>query len=1085
MSVYDTIKAAASDINALITDIANANSTLGFYLVRVGSEKMLKISKNSVGEMGVVDASLPVADNELPRRRNPIFWLVICGILLIAAIAIVTAVMVRNSRDHAIESSNRELENAVLLLARHFDQQLEDAEVPLIELIEQIHQAGIASPDDFKRQMSTPETHLLLAERVSRTFKIAGLNIYDAEGVLINSSEVSAVPNVKIDDRAYFKALKASQETARSQVELVHSRFTGNWKTLLARKVVGPNGQFLGVVSRAIAPARFEEFFSTVALGKDAAIVMLDHDGVLLARYPHVEEFIGKNIREGSTPQATLLGLDHGTGRLISSIDGVERLVSVQSLARFPLSVVATTTVASALADWRAQTKFLVVTAILSAIIVAVIFVLIVRQLSWQHQVSQSWIKLEKQRLDTAVENMTQGLTLFDRSRRMVVCNQRYIEMYGLSADVVKPGCHLRELIAHRNEFGLIKVDLDEYCARVLRNAARGECVTLQFSDGRTIQISHSPLSDGGWVATHEDITERTRQEQEVLEQSAELARINMQFDAALSNMTQGLCMFDGERRLVVWNDRYAELYRLPPDLLKIGTPHDAIIADRISRGILKGETSKSAAKKKIASLNHLPRDAASSRVDELADGRFILVSRQPMADGGWLATHEDITERRRAEAEIIHLARHDALTGLANRAEFNVKLESASKRLKRNGSTITVMMIDLDKFKDVNDTLGHPAGDKLLIEVGKRLQSTVRETDVLARLGGDEFAIIQEAAPDQHEAAIALALRIVDTVSRPFDLNGNRASLGVSVGIVLAPEHDTDPEGLLKRADLALYDAKASGRNDFRFFRNELLVVADTKRAAENELREAIEREQFELHYQPVVDAKTRTLCGVEALVRWRHPAKGLIAPDKFVPLAESTGLIVPLGEWILRRACADAASWPSHVKLAINISAIQFEKDNLFEIILSTMVETGFAPGRLELEITETSLLENQEAHLTTIRQLKNLGISMALDDFGTGYSSVNYLTNFPFDKIKIDKSFTQGVLDRRDSRAVVASTLALAQGLGTVTTAEGVETEEQLEYLRAAGVDLVQGYLFGRPVPIAQLDLHATLAREDKVA
>jgi diguanylate cyclase (GGDEF)-like protein len=1045
---------------------------------------MLKNSKNSVGGKGAVDVGI-LADSELPGRRNPILWLVICGILLIVAIAIGTAIMARNSRDHAIESSKRELENTVLLLAHHFDQQLDDVEVPLVDLIEQIHQAGIVSADDFRRQMSTPEMHLRLKEKVSRASKIAGVNIYDANGVLINSSETSAVPYVRIDDRAYFKALRSSPEVAQPQIELVHSRFTGKWKTLITRRVDGQNGEFLGVVSRAIAPESFEEFFSSVALGKDAAIIMHHHSGVLLARYPHVDEVIGKNFKADATPQAALLSLDHGSARLTSPVDGAERLVSVQSLARFPLSVVATTTVASALADWRAQTKFLVVAAGLSAIIAAALLVLIVRRLSWQHLTSEHRVKLEKLRLDTAVENMMQGLTLFDRFRRLVVCNQRYLEMYGLSADVVKPGCHLRDLIAHRNELGLIQVEVDEYCDRILEHAARGETLTLQSADGRSIQIAHRPLSDGGWVATHEDITERTRQEKEVLEQATELARINMQFDAALSNMTQGLCMFDGEKRLVVWNERYAQLYRLPPELLKIGMPHEVIIADRISRGILKGDTSKSAARKKIASLNQLPRDAASSRVDEFADGRFILVSRQPMADGGWLATHEDITERRRAEAEIIHLARHDALTGLANRAEFNVNLEAASKRVKRNGGSVTVMMIDLDKFKVVNDTLGHPAGDKLLVEVGKRLRSTVRETDILARLGGDEFAVIQEDAPNPREAAIALALRIIDAISQPFDLNGNRASLGTSIGVVLAPEHEIEPEGLLKRADLALYDAKSSGRNDFRFFRSELLEVADTQRTAENELREAIERQEFELHYQPVVDAKTRTLCGVEALVRWRHPANGLIGPDKFVPLAESTGLIAPLGEWIMRRACADAASWPAHVKLAINISAIQFKKDNLFEVILSTLVESGLAPGRLELEITETSLLENQEAHLTTIRQLKNLGISMALDDFGTGYSSVNYLANFPFDKIKIDKSFTQGVLNRRDCKAVVASTLALAQGLGTVTTAEGVETEEQLEYMRAAGVDLVQGYLFGRPVPIAQLDLHAMLSPQERVA
>jgi diguanylate cyclase (GGDEF)-like protein len=532
--------------------------------------------------------------------------------------------------------------------------------------------------------------------------------------------------------------------------------------------------------------------------------------------------------------------------------------------------------------------------------------------------------------------------------------------------------------------------------------------------------------------------------------------------------------MFDGDKRLLVWNDRYAQLYRLPPGLLQVGTAHDAIIADRISRGILKGESSDSAARAKISALGELPKDAASCRIDEFADGRFMLVTRQPMAGGGWLATHEDITERRRAEAEIVHLARHDGLTGLANRAEFNARLEEASKRLKRNGGSITVMMLDLDKFKDVNDTQGHLAGDQLLVEVGERLKSQIREIDVLARLGGDEFAIIQEGGSEQHEGATALALRIIKAVTRPFDLNGLEASVGISIGIALAPLHGMESEELLRGADLALYDAKANGRNDFRIFRPEMLEQAHTQKLAESELRDAIAREEFVLHYQPLISAETRLLCGVEALVRWRHPVRGFIAPDQFIPLAESSGLIMPLGEWVLRKACEDASSWPDHVKVAVNISAVQFRRGDLFDTIFRTLLETGLAPHRLELEITETAVLENQETHLATIRRLKNLGISMALDDFGTGYSAVNYLTTFPFDKIKIDKSFTQGVLDRRDCKAVIASTLALAQGLGIVTTAEGIETEEQFNYMRKAGIDLAQGYLFGRPVPAAQLDL-----------
>jgi diguanylate cyclase (GGDEF)-like protein len=382
-------------------------------------------------------------------------------------------------------------------------------------------------------------------------------------------------------------------------------------------------------------------------------------------------------------------------------------------------------------------------------------------------------------------------------------------------------------------------------------------------------------------------------------------------------------------------------------------------------------------------------------------------------------------------------------------------------------------MMLDLDKFKAINDTLGHPAGDALLIEVGHRLKATIRETDLLARLGGDEFAIIQQGGDNQHEAAIALALRVIAAVSEPFDLNGSEVNIGTSIGIAMAPEHGSEPDGLLKSADLALYAAKAQGRNDYRIYQPGMLETATSQQQTESELRDAIAHQQFELYYQPVVDVRTRQISGVEALVRWRHPVKGLVGPDQFVPLAEATGLIAPIGEWILQRACRDAATWPAHIGLAINISAVQFKKGNLFDVILCALVESGLDPQRLELEITETSLLENQEAHLATIRQLKNLGITLALDDFCTGYSSVTYLTNFPFDKIKIDRTFTQGVLERRDYAAVVSSVVTLAQGLGKITTVEGIETEAQFEYMRAAGVDLAQGYLFSRPTPLSGLD------------
>jgi predicted signal transduction protein with EAL and GGDEF domain len=322
-------------------------------------------------------------------------------------------------------------------------------------------------------------------------------------------------------------------------------------------------------------------------------------------------------------------------------------------------------------------------------------------------------------------------------------------------------------------------------------------------------------------------------------------------------------------------------------------------------------------------------------------------------------------------------------------------------------------------------------------------------------------------------EGAIALALRIIDLISAPFDLGGNQANIGTSVGIAFAPQSGLDAESLLKNADLALYAAKSEGRNDYRLFEPEMAEASDIQKLFEGELRQAIQRNEFELHYQPVFAAETGAIRGVEALVRWRHPVKGLIAPDQFIPLAESTGLMMPLGEWILQRACTDAAAWPPHVKLAVNVSAVQFNNANLFDLVLCSLVESGLPPERLELEITETMLLKNEQACLLTVRQLKNLGIAIVLDDFGIGYSSASYLTRVPFDKVKIDRSFVHGFPGRRECAAIVQSVLALGRGLDMEVTAEGVETREQFEALRAAGVDLVQGNLLGRPVALEELD------------
>ncbi|MDA9404699.1 bifunctional diguanylate cyclase/phosphodiesterase [Bradyrhizobium sp. CCBAU 45389] len=430
------------------------------------------------------------------------------------------------------------------------------------------------------------------------------------------------------------------------------------------------------------------------------------------------------------------------------------------------------------------------------------------------------------------------------------------------------------------------------------------------------------------------------------------------------------------------------------------------------------------------------------------------------------------------ANRRVLELAQTDILTGLPNRAFFLARLDELNRRLDDSGAAFSILMLDLDRFKNVNDSLGHGAGDVLLRQVAQRLKSALRATDVLARLGGDEFAIIQESCEDQRACSTELAARIAKLVAQPFLLPGHRVEIGTSIGIAIAPDHGSDQEQLLKKADLALYRSKSAGRNCFTVYDEAMSAELEARNTLEGDLRDAIARCQLEVHYQPFVDATSGARCGFEALVRWRHPSRGLIPPDQFIPLAEETGLIVPLGEFVLRRACADAAGWPSDLMVAVNLSPIQFKEAELFEMICAALADSGLSPDRLEIEITESVLLERGVENHAFMERLKGIGIELALDDFGTGYSSLSYLTAFPFDKIKIDKSFIRNLTHQPRSSAIISSIVTLARGLDMSVTAEGVETAEEFERLRALGVNFAQGYLFGRPQPVDEIELGATI-------
>jgi diguanylate cyclase (GGDEF)-like protein/PAS domain S-box-containing protein len=545
----------------------------------------------------------------------------------------------------------------------------------------------------------------------------------------------------------------------------------------------------------------------------------------------------------------------------------------------------------------------------------------------------------------------------------------------------------------------------------------------------------------------------------------SELHRQKVVLDTALENMSQGLCMFDAEGRILLFNERYGEMMGRTGLPLK-GRLLIDVLVDQQSRGQWEGDPTEF-----VGSLIAEARAGNTATRTVIQSGRSIRIVDQPMRGGGWVATFEDITEWTQAQEQISHMARHDALTNLPNRTLFREQLEQALRLVKRSDQ-LAVFCLDLDHFKEINDSLGHPIGDALLMQVGRRLSECVTENDTVARLGGDEFAIVQFCKDCEPSAVASLASHIVEKISTPYDIAGHQLVIGVSIGISLAPEDGKNPDELLKNADLALYRAKADGRGTYRFFETGMDARAQARRVLELDLRAALQRDEFEVYYQPIRDVVMDRIVAFEALVRWNHSLRGMIAPVNFIPLAEETGLIVPLGDWVLRQACLDAAGWPEDVDVAVNLSPIQFKNPNLVSSVRAALEASGLSAHRLELEITESVLLQNSEATLAVLHELRGFGVRISLDDFGTGYSSLSYLRSFPFDKIKIDRSFVSELATRDDSMAIVRAVTGLGKSLGIVTTAEGVETAAQFELLRREGCTQAQGYLFSRPVPASEV-------------
>jgi diguanylate cyclase (GGDEF)-like protein len=864
---------------------------------------------------------------------------VAAGILGTAAIAL--GLTVWWLRSDAIDDASKDAANLAIVLAEQTTRSVQSIELVLNEVQEHVRRVGATTPDAFRRLLQGADTYELLIERLSHLSNASLIALIDNSGRLVSSTNQWPLPLTDLSEHENFQHFRDKDDKGIYVAKPLVDRFTAEKIVLFSKRISDANNEFVGMISVGVKLSYFQQIYGSIDSLPDQTFVLLRTDGTVILRHPDAKDRAGETMPKVS-PWYRLVSQGGGTYRSPGYFDTTARQVAVRPISEYPLVIDVTVSETAALASWRIHAIFIGIGTLLA--LVCSVFLLKILSNKIKLLVDSEATSFRTARdleranltIDAALNNISQGIVMFDSSTRLIVCNGHFLELYGLSSDNVRPGCTFREILE-------------------LRVA-------------------------GGSLFAHEV------------------------------------------------------------------DPYIADVLTRVGRGVEFNKTVK------------------------LRDGRIICNVNHPMADGGWVATLEDVTEEKRAEAQIVHAAHHDALTGLPNRIQFAAQLEHALKRVRR-GERLAVLYIDLDHLKRVNDTLGHPIGDALLKGVAVRLLGCVRDIDTVARLSGDEFAIIQSPI-DRPSDAAALATRIREAIRAPIDLNGHQIVVDTSIGISVAPDDGHELDELLKTADIALYEAKNTGRGTYCFYEAKMTERMQARAKLENDLRGALAKGEFELFYQPLVNLKDNRIIAFEALLRWHHPERGMVSPAEFIPVAEEIGLIIPLGEWVLRTACAEAATWPSDINVSVNVSPLQLNNKGLVNAVVSAIASARIPASRLEIELTESVFFEKTFANIATLKHLHELGVRFVMDDFGTGYSSLSYLLSFPFSKIKIDRSFIAGLSDNKESRAIVRAVAALARNLNMDVTAEGVETDKQLQQVRILECTEMQGFLFSRPLPAAEM-------------
>jgi diguanylate cyclase (GGDEF)-like protein/PAS domain S-box-containing protein len=974
------------------------------------------------------------------------------SLVVAAAIVASAGLMIWHDRQVALEDRLRGMNGMGIVLVEQTSRYVQVIDMVLGGVQNRISNAHMTTSSEFRERFGHDDFRSYLAERSRTTPQIDAIFLIDADGIIFNWSQDGPVARIDTTDRDYYKYFKEHQDPNLFIGSIWKARGTGQVSLHFARRVSGPDGAFLGVVLGNVAIKYLSDFYQVAGEDLGESIALLRRDGTMLMRYPDREQAIGVKLPE-RTPWYERVAEGGGSYVYDAAATGVPSVITVHLLHDYPLVINVLMDNATVFAQWRTEAVYIAGSALAASVAFAGLFWTLGRQF---RRLTEFAVRLDQGQdiLRSYAEMSSDWFWEQDENLRFKFAPKISLMVGKTRWEVAGPAMSEEDWASH-------KADLAD------RKPFRGFRWEWIDGDGSRhyVSVSGDPVFDTngtftGYRGTARNVTAE-------VEAAAELETGRQKFEAVLSNITQGICFFDGEGRLQLWNRRFTEIYHLAPDAVHIGSSLQEIVHHWHAAGSTPDTTPAdylAEHERMLAARQH------ATYVISLRNGRILGICHHPMPGGGWVSTQEDITERHQAEAIAVFMARHDALTKLPNRVLFRERMEQAIVMSAR-GIRFAVFCLDLDRFKQVNDTMGHPVGDGLLIAVAGRLQACLREVDTVARLGGDEFAIIQHGIR-QADDAESLANRIIAAFGQPFDIDGHQVTAGISIGVTVATGESVSSETLMRDADIALYLAKTEGRGTARFFEPEMDARIHLRQMMALELRSAIARNEFELYYQPQVNLITNKVTGFEALLRWHHPDRGFVSAGDFIPIAEETGTIVAIGEWVLLTACFEAESWPIDISVAVNLSPVQFKTGDLVGTVKTALAASGLRPERLELEITESIFLSATAETMKTLQVFGAMGISVALDDFGTGYSSLSYLRSFPFNKIKIDRSFIQDLITSKESISIVRAVTGLGKNLGMKTMAEGVETKEQLDKLREEGCTEVQGYFFSRPRPAGEI-------------